>query len=365
MRSTIFYLLLGALLSVGGTYSAAADDPASKPNVLMIAIDDLNHFVGHLGRNAQVKTPNIDRLAARGVTFSRAYCAAPVCNPSRAALLSGRRPFSTGVYNNNIDWRQVVPEEQTLMTHLRRSGYFVAGAGKIYHGGFDRRSEWDDYLARAGGNPRPRDGASDGVGGIKFAPIDCNDEDLADYKIASWIIEQLGKQHEKPFFLACGLHKPHMPWNVPRKYYDMYPADKIELPKTLDTDLEDVPGAGVKMSGPGGDHAAILKSGRWKEAVQGYLAAISYTDMNVGRLIDALDKSPHRGNTIVVLWGDHGWHLGEKTALAEIRTVGRGHARSADLGRTGSDSRRRRLRADGGLHEHLPDALRTLRAAHS
>jgi iduronate 2-sulfatase len=289
----------------------AAAETAQHPNVLFIAIDDLNHWVGHLGRNQQVQTPNIDRLAARGVTFTRAYCAAPLCNPSRAALLSGLRPSTTGVYDNPMDWRKAIPENLTLASHFRKHGYFVAGAGKIYHGGFDRRSEWDDYFRGGGGTPAPR-GDNGGVGGIKFAPLDRNDDELPDYRITSWIIEHLGEKRVQPFFLACGLQKPHMPWNVPRKYFDMYPLDKIELPPVKDDDLSDIPRAGLRMANPDGDHAAILTSGRWKEAVQAYLAAITYTDMNVGRLLDALDKSPHRDNTIVVLFGDHGWHLGEK-----------------------------------------------------
>jgi arylsulfatase A-like enzyme len=284
----------------------------TKPNVLFIAVDDLNHWVRHLGRNEQVMTPNIDRLAKRGVTFTRAYCAAPVCNPSRAALMSGLRPSTTGVYDNGADWRPRVPESLTLPTHFRQHGYYVAGAGKIYHGGFDRRSEWDDYMQRAGGDPRLPQGANDGVGGIKFAPLDCRDEDMADYRITSWVIDQLNRKHDKPFFLACGLHKPHMPWNVPRKYYEMYPLDKIKLPPHKEDDLNDVPPEGVRMARPEGDHAAILKSGRWKEAVQGYLAAITFADAQIGRLLDALDKSPYKDNTIIVLWGDHGWHLGEK-----------------------------------------------------
>jgi arylsulfatase A-like enzyme len=309
-----FACACAALLLLTTICPIAAADPAKHPNVLFIAIDDLNHWVGHLGRNKQIQTPNIDRLAARGVTFTRAYCAAPLCNPSRAALFSGLRPSTTGVYDNPIDWRKAIPEALTLPSYFRKHGYYVAGAGKIYHGGFDRRSEWDDYFRGGGGTPAPRGDnvGGGGVGGIKFAALDCNDDELPDYRITSWIIDRLGERREQPFLLACGLHKPHMPWNVPRKYFDMYPLDKIELPPVKDDDLSDVPRAGVRMANPDGDHAAILKSGRWKEAVQAYLAAITYTDMNVGRLLDAVDKSPHRDNTIVVLWGDHGWHLGEK-----------------------------------------------------
>jgi arylsulfatase A-like enzyme len=234
---------------IGGVLSTRIEGAeAQKPNVLFIAVDDLNHWVGYLGRNKQTATPNIDRLAARGVRFTRSYCAATVCNSSRAALMSGLRPSSTGVYENNADWRPIVPQELTLTTQFRKAGYYVAGAGKIYHGGFERRSEWDDYLGKAGGDPKPT--GDTGVGGIKFAPLDCQDEDLLDYRITSYCIEQLGKKHDKPFFLACGLHKPHMPWNVPRKYYDMFPADKIELPPTTGSDVADVPATGLKLARP-------------------------------------------------------------------------------------------------------------------
>ena len=292
---------------------------AAKPNVLVIAVDDLNHWVAHLGRNKQVLTPNIDRLAARGVTFANAYSAAPVCNPSRAALMSGLRPSTTGVYDNGVDWRPRIPQELTLVTHFRRHGYYAAGAGKIYHGGFDRTEEWDDYYRERAGRCKLLND-TDGVAGIKFSPVDCGDEGISDYGIASYGIEQLQRTHDKPFFLTIGFHKPHMPWNVPKKYYDLYPLDTIELPPYREDDLNDIPPAGVKMArGPGSnspdrpsDHEAMRVSGRWKEAVQAYLATITYLDMNVGRLLDALDKSPYRDNTIIVFWGDHGWSLGEK-----------------------------------------------------
>jgi len=284
--------------------------PAARPNILFIALDDLNDWVHHLGRNEQAITPHLDRLAARGVTFTNAHCAAPVCNPSRAALLSGLRPSTTGVYNNGTDWRPQIPESLTLLTHFRKNGYHVAGAGKIYHGGFDRPSEWDEYLAKTGPEPVPK--KPDGVGGIRFAPLDCGDADMPDHRIASWVIDRLSRKHEKPFLLACGFHKPHMPWNVPRKYVDLYPLEGLRLPPVKEDDLADLPRAGVRRAGAKGDHAQILKSGRWKEAVRGYLAAISFADAQVGRVIDALDRSAYRESTIVVLWGDNGFHLGEK-----------------------------------------------------
>lgn len=288
--------------------------PAARPNVLFISVDDLNHWVGCLKRNPQTITPNIDRLAQRGVNFTHAYCAAPVCNPSRAAALSGLRPATTGCYDNGADWRPMIDPSLTLPMHFRNNGYLTVGAGKIYHGNFDRRSDFEQYMENEdeGKDPTPKAAAAQNINGIRFGPLDCNDEDIADGRTTAYCIKQLQQPHDKPLFLACGLHKPHMPWHVPQKYFDMHPLDQIQLPPVKANDLDDVPPAGVKMAAPDGDHAAILKSGKWKEAVQGYLAAISYTDANVGRVLDALDKSPDRDNTIIVLWGDHGWHLGEK-----------------------------------------------------
>lgn len=307
-RITIRFAMVSLCFGMA-THIVGAAEPA-RPNVLFIAVDDLNHWVGYLPRNPQTITPNIDRLAARGVRFTRSYCAAPSCNPSRASLMSGLRPSTSGVYENNDDWRPHISADLPLTTTFRRAGYHVAGAGKIYHGGYDRREEWDDYLQREGKDPSP---AGDrGVGTIKFAPLDCQDEDLREWRIVDYGIEQLNKQHDKPLFLAVGLHKPHMPWNVPRKYYDMHPLDQIVLPEHREDDLTDVPAAGVAMARPEGDHRKMLEAGRWKEAVQGYLAAITYADAMIGRLLDALDASEYRDNTIIVLWGDHGWHLGEK-----------------------------------------------------
>ena len=303
-------LFLALFLVAGGNLWAVDGAVSKRPNVLFIAVDDLRDWVGYLGRNSQTKTPNIDKLAAKGVYFTRAYCAAPVCNPSRAALMSGLRPFATGVYENRNDWRTVVPENLTLPTTFRKAGYYVCGSGKIYHEAYKRRSEWDDYLENDGKDPEPH--GDTGVGGIKFAPLDCRDEDLREWKIVQYGIEQLQKAHDKPMFLAVGLHKPHLPWNVPRKYFEMHPLKDIELPPHLDNDLDDLPPAGVKMARRSGDHANILASGRWKAAVQGYLAAISYSDAMVGRLLAAVEKSACRDNTIICFWSDHGWSLGEK-----------------------------------------------------
>jgi arylsulfatase A-like enzyme len=298
---------------VASTVQVAVADAPPKPNVLFIAVDDLNHWVGHLKRNPQTKTPNIDRLAARGVTFANAHCAAPACNPSRAALMSGLRPSTTGVYDNGQAWQPVIPKEKTLTTQFLAAGYDVYGTGKIYHSSAHRDGEWTEYhIPKGGGLRRHPDVKNDGVGGIKFAPLESGDDVMPDYRAVDYALSKLSVTHNKPFFLAVGFTKPHMPWNVPKKYFDLFPLDKIELPPHLEDDLGDVPHAGVRMAGPDGDHAKMLESDRWKEAVQAYLASIAFVDAMIGRLIDGLDKSPHRENTIIVLWGDHGWHLGEK-----------------------------------------------------
>src|SRR4051812_41190073 len=204
--------LLLPLRATASLFAAEAPPRAKRPNILFIALDDLSHWVGYTGRNPQTITPNIDALARRGVRFTHAYCAAPVCNPARAALMSGLRPSTTGVYENNNDWRTVIPVDKPLTTTFRRAGYEVIGAGKIYHEAYPRLSEWDDYLAHPGGLPPVPAGQNDGVGGIKFAPLDCKDEDLNDWNITNYGIQQLGRRHDKPLFLAVGLHKPHMPW---------------------------------------------------------------------------------------------------------------------------------------------------------
>ncbi|MDR0608657.1 MAG: sulfatase [Planctomycetaceae bacterium] len=325
----IFVLLLLSVLNFSvQNYADELPDKnlLRKQNILFIAIDDLRDWTGYSAGHPQVKTPSLDRLAASGAAFTRSYCASACCNPSRTALLTGLRPSETGVYLNSDDWRIIVsPNVVTLQEHFQQNGYKTLGAGKIYHGSYPAKTGWDDYLIQnrklftnnVTSTKRNKEGDNDqyldGVGGIKFQPLDVTDEQMEDYHIVQYGIDELNKKHDKPFFLAVGLHKPHMPWNVPKKYYDLYPPDNIVLPEVFEDDLNDLPPEGIKFAKPDGDHAAILKSGRWKYAVQGYLAAITFCDTQIGRLLDAFEKSPYSNNTIVVLWSDHGWHHGEKS----------------------------------------------------
>jgi arylsulfatase A-like enzyme len=312
-RSLLSILLLAFIVFTGGTSLFAAE--TKQPNVLFIAVDDLNDWISCLGGHPDCKTPNIDRLASRGVLFSNAHCAAPACNPSRAALMTGIRPSNSGVYLNSQPWRPVMPDVVTLPQHFSKHGYQSVGSGKIFHGRYNDPDSWDDYLKQTG-DPKPTPAVLNDphsrAGTIIWGVLDVEDREMSDYKMANYAIKYLGQKHEKPFFLACGIYRPHMPWQVPRKYYDMYPLDKIQLPKVLENDLDDIPKAGVRMARPQGDHAKILKTDNWSYSVQAYLASIAFADVQVGRVLDALDASPYADNTIVVLWGDHGWHLGEK-----------------------------------------------------
>jgi len=306
-------LLIGAILAAllcgsPRAHSEATQPPAKPPNVLFIAVDDLNAWVRHLKVNSQARTPNIDRLAARGVTFTHAYCAAPACKPSRTSLMSGLRPWTTACYTNGSQG-DFIPEGASLNAQFLKAGYNVVGAGKVYHGSF-HPDEWTEYMSKEEVKGLPRPGGNEGF--LEPLKTELKDEDLPDWHTVNWCIKQLEAKHDKPFFIACGLIKPHLPFAVPRKYYDMFPRDSIQLPPYREDDLEDIPPAGVKMALKEGDHEKILAAGRWKDAIQSYLASCAYTDMNIGRLLDALDKSPAHDNTIVVLWGDHGWSFGEK-----------------------------------------------------
>jgi len=285
-------------------------------NVLFIVSDDLNDWVGAFGGHPQTQTPNIDRLCRRGVTFERAYTCSPLCNPSRVALLTGKMPSSTGVYDNRQPFRQApaVKDAVTLPQYMMRHGYYSAGAGKIYHGHFPDPPSWNDYASPGGAKPKDENITT--VAKVTWGPIDEPESQTSDARIADYCIQQLGKAHDKPFFLACGFRKPHLPWFAPRKYFEKFPPDKIVLPKVKDDDLDDVPPIGRKWAAPK-THEIIKESGKWPEAVAAYLATINFVDAQVGRLLDALDASPYANNTAIVFWGDHGWHLGEKLHWAK------------------------------------------------
>lgn len=303
----------------------AVTNLSAKPNVLFIAIDDLNDWVGCLGGHPQARTPNLDRLASSGVLFSNAHCAAPSCNPSRTAIFTGISPHRSGLYRNGQSMRQVLPDTELIPKTFSRAGYRSIGSGKMLHYFIDQRS-WDQYFPpKETENPFPRTlypekrpvslpraGPWQYVE-TDWGPLDATDQEFGgDYLVSEWVGKELLKEHEKPFFLACGIYRPHEPWFVPKKYFDAFPIEKIQLPPGYrEDDLNDLPAQGKRL-GPNRYFEHIRKHKQWKNGVQGYLASIYFADTMLGRVLDNLEKGPNSDNTIVVLWSDHGWHLGEK-----------------------------------------------------
>jgi arylsulfatase A-like enzyme len=326
MKKTTTAAALGCLISLSALAEAtAATPPAPSPNVLFIAMDDLNNWIGCMGGHPQSITPNMDRLAKSGVLFSNAHCPAPACNPSRSAIMTGLSPHVSGLYHNGQKMREVMPDNTLLSQYFRDHGYWASGSGKILHYFIDAQS-WDEYYPnKENENPFPRTlypetrpvslpkGGPWQYGETDWGPLDATDEEYGgDWLVSKYIGEQLSKKHDKPFFLACGIYRPHEPWFVPAEYFEPFPLEDIQLPPGyLEDDLDDLPPSGQRM-GPNRYFAHIRKHGQWKQGIQGYLASIHFADAMLGRVLDALENGPNKDNTIVVLWSDHGWHLGEK-----------------------------------------------------
>ncbi|MCB1229499.1 MAG: sulfatase-like hydrolase/transferase [Verrucomicrobiae bacterium] len=323
MKLTLFHCLAALLALIPAV--ALADRDARRPNVLFVAIDDLNDWIGCLGGHPQTLTPNLDRLAASGVLFTNAHTAAAACNPSRTAVMTGLSPHRSGLYSNEQKMREVLPDEPILSQHFRDHGYWAGGSGKILHYFIDAPS-WDEYFPdKPGENPFPdtyypekRPVSLPRAGAWQYVETDwgampVSDEEFGgDWSVTKWVGEQLSQEHDRPFFLACGIYRPHEPWFVPEKYFEPFPLEEIQLPPGYQADdLDDLPPMGVK-TGRNRYFAHILECDQWKQGVQGYLASIHFADAMLGRVLDALDSGPNAENTIVVLWSDHGWHLGEK-----------------------------------------------------
>lgn len=323
---TVKSLIASLAVFIASSYwlvAVSADTP--KPNVLFIAMDDLNDWIGCMGGHPQTITPNLDRLAASGVLFTNAHCPAPACNPSRSAIFTGRAPNRSGLYDNRQSMRQVMPTEAIIPQYFRNHGYHAAGSGKLLHYFIDAKS-WDEYFPKAESEnpfpdtyyPKSRPVSLERGGPWQYvetdwAALDVTDAEFGgDWSVSKWIGEQLSKRHDKPFFIGCGLYRPHEPWFVPKKYFEPFPLDSIQLPPGYkENDLEDVPEAGQRAA-RNMYFAHIRQQGQWKQAIQGYLASIHFADAMLGRILDALQSGPNANNTIVVLWSDHGWQLGEK-----------------------------------------------------
>jgi choline-sulfatase len=287
-----------------------------RPNVLMIAVDDLRDWVGALHGHPDTLTPNMDRLVAKGMVFRDAHASSPLCGPSRAALLSGVRATTSGLHDNlgEFDKNPVLMNCENLPQFFKRAGYKTMTSGKVFHGTYPQF--WDisiPFGIRMYQSGQPKKNGADIPGIFDWGALDIPDSEMDDYKMAQFAVDQLSQSHDSSFFLACGIYLPHVPWYAPRAYFDKFPLEKIVMPVIKPDDLADLPREAVKVTNPTYTKVVDeLGPQAHKQAVQAYLACINFADAQVGRVLDALDRSPYKDNTIVVLFGDNGSHLGEK-----------------------------------------------------
>ncbi len=329
MNRRMFLQSIGIGL-VAGSFGLAKAKSLKKPNVLFIAVDDLNDWVGCLGGHSQAITPNFDRFAKKyGVVMNKAYCPSTVCCPSRSAILTGKRSASTGVYGNgqNLKNAPKAKDVTTLPEYFGNHGYHTLSSGKIFHkhqvvDGLDE-GQWAYHeFQKAGGNggvikkifPPPVEGVKLGGSDFAWGATEAPLEKTKDYLTCKWGAEQIDRDFDgKPFFMALGLSKPHLPWYVPQEFFDMYPLDTFEPPIFRRDDLDDIINAkGEKIFEPTSRFIVADEADMHKEAARAYIAAVSYADTCLGVIFDALEKSDVGENTIVMIWGDHGWHLAEK-----------------------------------------------------
>ena len=320
---------IALLLLLGFAGKGTASDPA-RPDVLLFVVDDLNDWISALDKNAPVKTPHLERLADRGALFTRAYCASPACNPSRAAAFTGLRPSTTGVYGNRSDWRRASPRRRTLMRQFMAAGYETRGAGKIFHHHLDGAFH-DDASFHEFQPMRPKlypakklNGAPEyGSRNTDWGAWPPRAEDAIDFHTASYCVQALSEPRgERPLFLACGIFKPHSPFFAPPAFHEPY--RNVPLPARKWDDWTDLPsGAAALMDGTkwfwrGMTQVEGRIAGSYQAFVRSYAACVAFADAQIGRVLAALDKSPRRDKTIIALWSDHGFHLGEKDHIEKF-----------------------------------------------
>jgi arylsulfatase A-like enzyme len=335
MKKTYFLLLIGALF-LGACSSESKKVKVKKPNVLFIAVDDLNNMIGPIDNFSNIKTPNFDRLAEMGVTFTNAHVQAPLCGPSRASIMTGLRPSTTGIYgmtpDNEIrrEGNPATKDITFLPEYFQQNGYHTMGIGKLFHIHAPKNVFQESGGRVKGFGPYPKErfvwnGFGKGIKGkhgrtsTDWGAFPENDTLMPDHQSVNWVKERLQKSYEKPFFMGLGFLRVHVPLYVPQKWFDLYPLDKIETPPYKSDDLNDIPNIGLQINDlpmmPSTEWAK--ESGEWKKIVQAYLACVSYVDYELGRVLDALESSKHADNTIIVLWSDHGYRLGEKGTFAK------------------------------------------------
>ena len=358
------WMLLGVALTVPSMARPSENRAIEKqnntpPNILFISVDDLNNWVGYLKGHPQTKTPHMDRLVEAGCAFTDAHCTTPLCQPSRTAVLTGLSPVKTKVYENGSKFDHTA--YTMLPQFFAEHGYATYGTGKIHHKknvtevifqkSYMTEQRWSpfdgesaDYTKKelpSKGSKNPRHVIQSGPAGKRYvmpfnrmsserspddkkgesfdwSAFDLPDDAFGDSKIVDWATQQIETHgSQKPFFMAVGFYRPHIPLYAPVKYFELHPLESIQLPTTTINDLEDIPTAGKKRAlsaVTAGTHAHVTQNGQWTKAVQAYLASISFVDHQVGRLVDCLERTSHADNTLIVLFSDHGWHLGEKQA---------------------------------------------------
>lgn len=323
--SRLFALALCVQLAAfGAVAEAAGASTPSKPNVLMIAVDDLNTWIGCLGGHPQARTPHMDRLAARGTLFTNAHCQSPLCNPSRASLMTGLRPSTTGIYGLAPGIRDVerLKDHVTLPQYFAAHGYFTFTCGKVYHDGSirpkDRAREFQVW-GPAPGMPYPPKKfveTPDKIRAMDWGVFPEDDRDQADWKIADACIAQLRTlPTDRPFFVCVGFRLPHVPCFASKKWFDLFPPEEtIALPPVRMDDRADTPEFSwyLHWKLPEPRLSWLIRANQWRALVRAYLASTTFMDSQIGRVLDALDQTGHGKDTLVVLWSDNGWHLGEK-----------------------------------------------------
>ena len=312
---------IGSALAFRPAPSGSGKPRTDPPNVFFLSIDDINDWIGVYGGHPQAYTPNLDALAQRSTMFTKAYCSVPLCHPSRIATMTGIRPHNSGVYVAQVGWQEQIPGAVHLADHFRQHGYETLAGGKVYHhtDRFGPPGEtwlWDQQLVppRLEHNPNI-DGSLNGipaVRGFDWGTPQVPIEEYGDEKVVAWCLDRLNEPRTKPFFFAAGIFKPHLPWYAPQEFFDRFPVEDVILPTIIEDDLVDVPRIGRNFVDRYTRTEHIAEHGIWDDAVAAYLATISYADDLVGRLLAGLAASPYADNTIVVVWSDHGFHLGEK-----------------------------------------------------
>ncbi|MFN7964011.1 MAG: sulfatase [Thermoanaerobaculia bacterium] len=304
---------------------AARPGRPRHPSVLFVSIDDLNDWTGGLGGHPQVRTPHLDGLAARGRSFTRAFCSASLCNPSRSSLLTGLAPTTLGLFDNTTNFRSLRPAAQTLPQCFAAAGYRTVGIGKIFHNSFPDSISWQEEYPFASFRDRrlkqrpltpltirPEAADTDLERRFDFGPVPFADEELADGKVLAQALSVLASAGPEPLFLGVGFARTHIPWYVPERYFELYPLESVALPELRPDDLDDVGPLARDWVERQRISDDLDRPEIARRAVRAYLAAVSFVDALVGRLLEAWWASPHGREGLVVLWSDHGFHHGQK-----------------------------------------------------